>query len=318
MIILYFFLTILSSVLTGLFYKFGSMRQGKNPSSPALLCTIYMSFSSLYFLVAIIISNNGFSSSLSTVLCALGGGACLAIAAYLYLVSLTCGPYTISVVLLNLSSFAVIFYAILFLNETMTALQGFALVLMIACVCVLTISRSKTGVSKKANIRWIIFITLTFITNSFINLFVRMQVIYNQNTQKNEMMFLYFMFAAITSFLIFVFTGGFGKLKFKMSPEEDITASINADSYIETKRAPIYFMSILPASILLSISLGVNLIASSQLVAYSSSAIQYPVCSGSSMILSALIGRFFFKEKLNLISYIAIGVGIGVIVMLSL
>ncbi len=303
---------ILSSVFTGLFYKLGSLRQGKNLSAPALLCAVYMFLTSCYFLAVILINGETLEFSLSTLLCAALCGICLSLAAYLYLRSLACGPYTTSVVLLNFSSFMTIFYGILFLDEKMTVVQGIGFVLMLGCIYTLTVSKVTTAEKKKANVKWMVLIISTFVTNSFINFGIRMQAVFNNNGEKNQMMFLYFVFAAVTSIVVFIVTGGLKS--FKISADNENSDNCENDE----KKAPVYLTSILPAAIGLSVTLGVNSIANSFLVQYAASAIQYPVSSGTALIISTFIGRIFFKEKLKPPAYIAIVVGIAVITVLNI
>lgn len=304
--------TILSSVFTGLFYKLGSLRQGKNLSAPALLCAVYMFLTSCYFLAVIFINGETLKFSLSTFLCAALCGICLSLAAYLYLRSLACGPYTTSVVLLNFSSFMTIFYGIIFLDEQMSLIQGIGFVIMLGCIYTLTVSKVTTAEKKKANAKWMVLIILTFATNSLINFGIRMQSVFNNNGEKNQMMFLYFVFASLTSIITFAVTGGFKSLHFSMI--KDICEGTEDDE----KTAPVYLTAILPAAIGLSLTLGINSISNSFLVQYATSAIQYPVSSGTSLMISAFIGRIFFKEKLKPPAYIAIVVGIAVITLLNI
>jgi len=314
MLFLLYTLAILSSVFTGLFYKLGSLRQGKNVSAPALLCGVYMFLTSCYFLAGIFINGEALKFSTSTLLCAALCGCCLSLAAYLYLRSLACGPYTTSVVLLNFSSFMTIFYGIIFLDEEMSLIQGIGFVLMLGCIYTLTVSKVTTAEKKKANVKWMILIISTFAANSLINFGIRMQAVFNNNGEKNQMMFLYFAFASLTSVIIFAVTGGFKSLRLTKSAHDEVSEQIESDE----KKAPVYLTAILPAAIGLSVTLGINSIAHSSLVQYATSAIQYPVTSGTSLMISTFIGRIFFKEKLKPPAYIAIVVGIAVITVLNI
>jgi len=158
-----------------------------------------------------------------------------------------------------------------------------------------------------------VLIISTFLTNSFINFGIRVQNVLNDGREKNEMMFYYFVFAALTSIVTFGVTGGFGKLRFseKNGPSEEISED-------NVKNHPVYFTAVIGAAIGLSITLAVNSIANSFLVQYAPSAVQYPVSSGSSLIISTFIGRIFFKEKLKPAAYIAVAVGIAVITVLNI
>jgi len=311
--VLLFILVIASSVFTSIFYKAGSSATSSNRSAPALLCTVYMLFATLYFLAAIFITGDTLAASAATVLPAAMCGTSLALAAYFYLISLETGPFTTSVVLLNFSSIMTVFYSMIFFNETMDIVQCICLAIMCICIYVLTVSKdvSKKAV-KKANLKWIVFIFLSFVTNSLIQFGIRMQTIKTGNTEKLQMFFYYFLFAFLTGAVIFLVTGGARYVRWK----RPVSAEDASEDKPDDKN--IYLLSLLPAAFGLSVMLSLNALGSSYLSKMIPSAVQYPVTSGLSLIISTVVGRIFYKEKLKPAAYAAIGVGIAVVAILNI
>ena len=166
------------------------------------------------------------------------------------------------------------------------------IILMAISVYVLT-SRNKgegeTGVNKK----WILYITLTFITNSIISYCIRLQ---EHFAVKNESVIFYvilFGSAAIISLIIFLAMGG---------------AKIKQNS-----------VRLLPPAIGLALTISANVFPQTILYQHSvPAAVQSPIINGGAILLAALFGRIFFKDKLSLKAWIAIIIGIVAIVLLGI
>jgi len=304
MVVLFFILAITTSVLSAFAYKLGSTRMGKNWAAPAALCMFYMGLSTLISL-ALCAFDGGLSFSKETLLCAILSGVSFALAAYLYLTSMRIGPFTLSAAFINLSTFMPIIYSAVFLNEKLTLLQMIGFILMVGIVIVFTTSKEEKS-GNKVNKRWIVFIISTFFVNSLIAFGLRIQSKLLIGTEKSQMLFLYFLIATITSAIIFLITKGCKALKWQEGA---------GDAAIKD---PIYLKNLLLPCSMLAVILFLNIYANSTLPDYVTSVVHYPILSGSSLIISTLIGKVLFKEKFPKRVYFAILSGIAVIIMLSI
>ena len=292
LVIILIAVSIIASQGVNLSYKFGSMRMKDSLSSPPLMCTFTSLFISLVYGVMALVSDGGifFPDKLSIVL-SLMLGICYAIAAYFYLLALACGPYTITAILLNLSSFLPILYSSLFLGEDASVFQLIGLAIIIASCVVLTISRSHGTQNSKANIRWGLFALFMFISNSLISFSIRVNTVLT-TTPKSSFFFLAYLISAALCFIFYLISGG---VKKKIGPK------------------PL----ILPA-LCVGISIAIQFFPSAELPKYLTSALQYPLEKGLSIILGVVVGISFFKEKIGKAGYICIGTIIAAMCLLGL
>lgn len=291
-IIIAFIISMLGLASGSVFYKMGAERQADPKSSPALLCFFYFLLAAIGYTVAVPISGQSFLPSLPTVTTALVAGVNFSIAAYVYILSLKCGPFTISAVLLNFSNFAPIVYCMLFPGDMIGLVTLSGVILMAISVYVLT-SRNKSGTETGINKKWILCITLTFITNSIISYMIRLQEHFAKADESVVFYVYLFGSAAIVSFIIFAVTGGFKvrqNARRLLVPALGLALTISANVFPQT----ILYQHAVPVSV------------------------QSPIINGGAILLAALFGRIFFKDKLSVKAWIAIGLGIVAIVLLSI
>ncbi len=294
-IIIAFIISSVGLASGSVFYKMGAERQTDKRSSPALLCFFYFTIAAIGYVVACLVTKASFVPSVPTLITALVGGICFGAAAYLYIVSLSCGPFTVSAVLLNFSNFAPIIYCMVFPGELPGVITVSGIILMVVSVYILT-SRNKSENEAKANIKWIISIALTFVTNSIISYMIRLQNHFaTKNNVSEEMIFYVLLFgsAALVALGVFIGTGGL-----KIS-----------------QKAP----RLLVPAVGLALTISANVFP--QTILYSKNvptAVQSPIINGSAILLAALFGRVFFKDKLSVKAWCGIGLGIVAIVLLNI
>jgi len=294
-IIIAFVISAVGLASGSVFYKMGAERQADEKSSPALLCFFYFILAAIGYVVACFVTKASFIPTTPTLITAIIGGVCFGAAAYLYIVSLSCGPFTISAVLLNFSNFAPILYCLIFPGDTVGLVTVSGIVLMVVSVYILT-SRNKSGKETPISGKWILSIALTFITNSIISYMIRIQDYYATKNAVSESTLFYVMLfgsAALVALVIFIMTGG---LKVKQRAHRLLTPAVGLALTISA--------NVFPQSILYS--KGVP------------TAVQSPVINGSAILLAALFGRIFFKDKLSTKSWCGIALGIVAIVLLNI
>lgn len=294
-IVFYIIISALALASGSAFYKIGGERRADEKSSPALLCFLYFLFAAIGFLIALLIANKSPVPTLPTLITGIVAGISFSAAAYLYIISLATGPFTVSAVMLNFSNFAPILYCMIFPGEKVSLLKWCGIAIMIASVYILT-SRSKKGEEKPISAKWILCISLTFIFNSLISYMIRIQNYYAGISGKDETFLFYvllFISASLVSLFIFIFAKGF-----------------------KTKQnAP---RLVFPA-LCLAITIGANTLTQSLLYNLNVPvSIQSPIINGSSILMTALFGRIFFRDKLTAKAKIGIILGTGAIIILSI
>ena len=292
-IVIAFVISAIGLASGSVFYKMGAERQADKKSSPALLCFFYFTIAAIGYVVACLVTKASFVPTIPTLITALIGGACFGAAAYLYIVSLSCGPFTISAVLLNFSNFAPIIYCMIFPGELPGVITVSGIILMIVSVYILT-SRNKSDKEARVNVKWIISIALTFITNSIISYMIRIQQHFDKDSRESTLFYvILFGAAAIVALAVFICAGGF-KVKQKahrlLIPSIGLALTISANVFPQT----ILYSKNVPT------------------------AVQSPIINGSAILLAALFGRVFFKDKLSVKAWCGIGIGIVAIVLLNI
>ncbi len=274
-------LSVLASQGIGLSYKKGAERTVDPISSPPLMCTFAALFISTIFAVMAFVVDGGiaFPNKMSFVYAAATGTA-YAFAAFFYLVALSCGPYTISLILLNMSSFMPILYSWAFLGESISATQITGLTIVIISCVLLTIVRNRGTQTSKVNTRWAICAVFMFISNSLISFFIRVNTKLAPETSSNSFFIAAYIIAAVICLMFFLISGGAKK---RISPKP-----------------------LIPPAFGVAASLALQLTPTAMLPKYLSAALQYPLEKGASILLGVLVGVVFFKERINKLCYICI------------
>ena len=294
-IVFYIILSALALASGSVFYKIGGERRADEKSSPALLCFLYFLFAGIGFLVALLIATSPLTPTAPTLITGIIAGVSFSAAAYLYIISLACGPFTISAVMLNFSNFAPILYCMIFPKEKVSLLQWCGIILMIVSVYVLT-SRNKTASEKPVSAKWILCISTTFIFNSLISYMIRIQNYYSGISGQDETLLFYvvlFFTASLASLLIFLFAKGY---RIKQNASKLIFPALG-----------------------LAVTIGANTVTQSLLYNLNVPvSIQSPIINGSSILTTALFGRIFFRDKLSLKAKAGVVLGVIAIVILSI
>ncbi len=286
-------LSVLASQGIGLSYKKGAERTVDPISSPPLMCTFAAVFIAIMFTIMAFTVDGGiaFPNKLSLVFAAVTGMA-YAFAAFFYLIALSCGPYTISLILLNMSSFMPILYSRLFLGESISPMQIIGLSIVIISCVLLTIARNRGKQATKVNTRWAICAVFMFIANSLMTFCIRAHTKLIPETASNSFFVAAYITAAFFCLIFFLSTGG---LKKRISPKPLITPALGV-----------------------AVSLSSTLVPMAELPKYLSAALQYPLEKGSSILLGVLVGVVFFKERINKLGYVCIATIIAALCLIGM
>ena len=263
-------------------YKFGTRRATDKVSSPPLMCTIAaLLVCIVYTLLAFVLDGGIAFPQKISLLYALMAGVAYSCAAVGYLLALECGPYSVTVIVLNISSFMPILYTHLFLQEYISPWQLAGLAVMLVACVTLAIVRGGGAKSNRISLRWVLFALLTFASNGFINFAIRLNTTLTPDTSRNSLFAVAYALATVLCFLFYILTGG---LKKQVSPKPLILPALGVAGSLTLQLTP---NAILPL--------------------YLTAALQYPLVNGMTILLGVLIGIVFFKEKIGFRGFLCVG-----------
>ena len=282
---MYIPLLVLLSVTAGsglsLSYKFGAKRTVDPVSSPPLMCGMAaILVCCVYSLLALVLDGGIAFPQRQSIWYALMAGCAYTTAALGYLLALSCGPYSVTLIILNISSFMPILYSHLILDEPISAWQLIGLGILLAACVTLTVLRSRGNKGAKFNVKWMLYALLTFIANGFINFAIRLNTTLTPDTSRNSLFAVAYALAAVLCLIFFLASGGIRKRirpKPLMAPAAGVAASLA--------------MQLTPNSIL---------------PLYLTAALQYPLVNGMTILAGVVIGMVFFKEKIGIGGYLCV------------
>lgn len=286
-------LSVSAASTLSLSYKFGAQRTVDPVSSPPLMCSIASVLVCCVYTAMAFIFDGGiaFPQKISLLYSAIAGIA-YSTAAVGFLLAMSCGPYSVTVIVLNISSFMPILYSHLLLDEPISMGQLIGLGVMI-CACVtLSIVRNRGAKSGKINLRWVIFALLTFAANGFINFAIRLNTTQTPDTSRNSLFAVAYALAAVLCFVFFLCTGGLRK---KLNPKPLVAPALGVAASLAFQLTP---NAILPT--------------------YLTAALQYPLVNGMTILVGVGIGVVFFKEKIGPLGCVCIAAIIGAMCLVGL
>ena len=294
---MYIPLLILLSVTAGsglsLSYKLGAKRTVDPVSSPPLMCGMASVLVCVVYSALAFFMDGGIAfPQKQSLWYALMAGCAYTTAALGYLLALSCGPYSVTLIILNISSFMPILYSHLILDEPVSVWQLVGLAVLLGACVTLTVLRSRGNKGGKFNIRWMLFALMTFVANGFINFAIRLNTRLTPDTSRNSLFAVAYALAAVLCFVFFFLSGGVRK-KLRPGPLMAPAAGVAA-------------------------SLTMQLTPNSILPLYLTAALQYPLVNGMTILAGVAIGVIFFKEKIGLGGWLCIGAIIGALCMLGI
>ena len=274
-------------------YKLGAKRTADPVSSPPLMCGMAAVLVCLvYTLLAFALDGGIAFPQKVSIWYAVLAGAAYTTAALGYLLALSCGPYSVTLIILNISSFMPILYSHLILDEPISGWQLAGLGILLGACVTLTVLRSRGNKGARFNLKWMLYALLTFVANGFINFAIRLNTTLTPDTSRNSLFAVAYALAAVLCFSFFFLSGGIRKgirPKPLMAPAAGVAASLT--------------LQLTPNSIL---------------PLYLTAALQYPLVNGMTILAGVVIGIVFFKEKIGLGGYLCVAAIIGALCLLGI
>ena len=272
-------------------------KSGKHTLSQNVFFTAVMFLTiSLMFLPTLF--DGGISSS--TVLYAALLGSFSLLYQISYVIALSKGRMTLTVIISNFGMLIPMLVSILFLGDEFSILIGIGAVLALISLCLSVVNKSKVPDDSKKNsegVIWLILALLVFLSNGTASLSQKMYtIISGADIQLFEFVCIAYMIAAAEAFAVFAVLG-----------PKDERQGITTVS----KRTVLLACAV-------GASLGafqcVNTIAMSLIPG----SIYYPAYNCGTSLMLAFIGAIFFKERFTIRQYIGIVLGILAIVLMCI
>jgi len=225
-----------------------------------------------FILVGIVaIMTGGFIPSKITVLTGITGGLCFAIAGVLSIHIMATGPFIWSVLMMNLSSFLPVLFALTILGETISIMQIVGVFLILSILLIMSIGLKSDD--RPFTPRWMALAVINMLINGGILCSQKAQSTFMNGEQPMEMLAVMFLSAS-------VFAGIYSVIVLKGKEKPD-------------------FRVFIPPAIGLIISLGAGNLISMILMGYITAAVQFPIVVGGGIVMSAILSIVYYKERLN-------------------
>ena len=218
----------------------------------------------------------------------------------LYVIALSLGRMTLTVIINNFGMLIPMLISVLYLEEDFTYFIGIGAVLALASLCLTVVNKSDKGKATKNNgesVIWLILTLLLFLSNGLASTFQKLYTVRAGNDfQPLEFVCIAYMVAAIEAFAIF------GVL----APKD------------KKKGITLISKSTVLIGCGVGATLGVFQCVNTFAISLIPGSIYYPAYNCGTSITLALIGATLFKERFTVRQYIGIAVGVIAILLLCI
>ena len=275
--------------LVAVSYKaFGTASAGNNRIVPA-----FMAFwGSILGLIMLILAfaTGGFEPSTATLIAAPIAGLAFVVAAISLVHVLATGPFIWSTLLLSLSNFLPVLFALAFLGESISVPQTIGVFVILSILFVMNVGLKNDN--RPFTSTWMIMGAVMMLANGSALSAQKAQTHVIGDGEVLEFLAIMFISASIINFIYYLVSPG-KKEKFK-------------------------FRIYLPPAIGLIIGMAAVNLISMFLMARISAAVQFPISVGGGIVLSSILGVILYKEKVGWRLFISAALLISGVVLLGL
>ncbi len=286
---------VLASLKVTLQSKFS--KSGKHTLSQNVFFTAIM-FSVISFMFLPTLFDGGISAT--TVFYAVLLGSFSLLYQIFYVIALSMGRMTLTVIINNFGMLIPMLVSIFFLGDEFTPLIGVGAALALACLCLTVVNKSEKGKTSKnsgESVIWLILTLLLFLSNGFASVFQKLYTVRaGGDFQPFEFVCIAYMMAAVEAFVIF------GMLALKET-KKGIT--------LVSKSAVLIGCGV-------GATLGVFQCVHTFAISLIPGSIYYPAYNCGTSLVLALIGAVLFKERFTVRQYVGIGLGVVAILLLCI
>ncbi len=232
-------------------------------------------------------------------------GILFSVTVYTNLLALDYGPLSLTTLIVNFSLVLPIIYSSVFLKEKLTVLRLLGILILIGCMFLYTnpkINESNTNSPKTRGsvLKWIGLCLISFFGNGMLGIIIKSYAVFSENAYSESFLAYSYLFATITSLVIFVFM----QIRYKdknRTKLKSFCVPIIIGCILLTGLAN-YFLNL--ADVLLATRMDATIV--------------YPVLQGGGPIIVTLFSRLLFKEKITILKAIAVLLGCLAMILLNL
>lgn len=233
----------------------------------------------------------GFTFHPATVLFGLGYGGLLCLSMYMGYRALCLGPMALTGMLVSFSVVIPLLFGVTIGGETLTRLQGIALILLIVSMVLINADKIKAGEKKETEYgKWLLFVGLTFVCNGICSVLQKQHQARYPGLYSKEFMLIAMLLCAIVFAAI------------ALSKH-----SVRDWRLVKGKRY----------GVLSGVANGLSGFLTLVLAGSENASVLFPVISIGTTLAALLCGRWFFGEKLKCNHVFALLVGTVAVVLLK-
>ncbi|MBO5737289.1 MAG: EamA family transporter [Clostridia bacterium] len=253
----------------------------------------------------------GFSGfSWFTFFLAIAFGVCTALQQVSMLKAMDCGPWSYTSVIIALSTLIPALSGVLIWKESLHWAQIIGIILMVFCF-LLSVDMNKE--TKAASVKWLIWCVIAFLCTGFIGVMQKWHQSSAVKLELNTFLIFAFMISSVYSLAscIVIKRNSMRNLSFKKAffGEEKIEQS----SFILKKEVILLMVIMVVTGVGCAINNKLNLYLSGIM----DSAVFFPIFNGGNLVLTTVLARVLFKEKLSYKQWIGLIIGIISVLFLA-
>ncbi len=216
---------------------------------------------------------------------------CYATASIAYVYALKTGPVVLSALILQMSLVGTAVWGFFFWNSKLSWLVAIGLILIVFSLWLCL--KKKKAETKKINVKWGIFIALTFLGNAGASV-----------TQKTQQMAFDGKYGSFLMVIAMCLSFLFSLVLYLRSDKTDSLAILKAS----------WYYPVLAAVINYALNVCIILLATSPL----SPSLVYPVIAIGSLSITTVFSKFVFKEEMHWWQWLGVGLGAIAVALLSI
>lgn len=201
------------------------------------------------------------------------------------------GPLSLSALINQYSLMVPALYGIIVFKEPTKVTLFIGIALLVVSLLLVNLKKEK-DVGSKISLKWVIFVTIAFVSNGICSTVLNVQQVDFNKLYKSEFLIIGYV---IASLILLTLTLIFERKTFASNFKKGWLAGVcGGVSNGASNFLVMVLATLMPVSV------------------------YYPVVSASATLLTALIAFFFYKEKMSVQKVVGIAIGVAAIVMLNL
>lgn len=249
---------------------------------------IFSGLVSLFAMLFFVCSSKNLNFNISFLPYSIGFAVAYGTATLFSVLAVSCGSLSLTSLFISYSLMLPTFYGLIFLKDPISK----GLIPGIILLVISLVLTNKKSEENKISFKWIIYVILAFVGNGMCSTVQKMQQVAFEGTYKNEFMIIALAIVAIFMILFSLFT-----------ERKEIKHYVNYG----------WRLAILSGVVNGAVNLFVMILSSRMPVS-----LMFPLISAGGIIITYLISKFFYKEKLSKTQFIGFIIGIISVVFLNI